>query len=180
MSENSIVAIYAKHESAEAAVRRIAEKGLDMKQFSIIGKGYHTDEKVTGFYSAGDRVRFWGSRGAFWGGLWGLLFGGLMLSVPVIGPVMVLGHLGGLIFATLASGVEGAVVVGGMGALGAACYSIGIPHNSVLQYEQALQADQFLVVGYGGATEMAQAKALLAESGPLQLDVHADVKGLAA
>ena len=65
-----------------------------MKHFSIVGRGYHTDETVTGFYSAGDRVKFWGSRGAYWGGLWGLLFGGMMLTIPVIGPVVVLGSLG--------------------------------------------------------------------------------------
>jgi hypothetical protein len=43
-----------------------------MKNLSVVGKGYHTEEKVIGFYNVGDRVKFWGSRGAFWGGLWGL------------------------------------------------------------------------------------------------------------
>lgn len=170
--QDAIVAIYATHDSAEAAIRKVAAGGLDMQHFSIIGKGYHTDEKVIGFYSAGDRVRLWGTRGAYWGGLWGLLFGGLMLTVPVIGPVMVLGHLAGAIFAALASGIEGAVVVGGMGALGAALFSVGIPHNSVLNYEQALKADQFLIVGNGSADEMLRAKTLLEDSGPAQIDVH--------
>ena len=55
---DAFVAVYEKHEAAEAAVRKIAEEGLDMKHFSIVGRGYHTDEKVIGFYSAGDRVKF--------------------------------------------------------------------------------------------------------------------------
>jgi len=55
---DAFVAVYEKHDAAEAAVRKIAEEGLDMKHFSIVGRGYHTDEKVIGFYSMGDRVKF--------------------------------------------------------------------------------------------------------------------------
>ena len=36
---------------------------------------YHSEENVVGFYNAGDRMMYWGKTGAFWGGLWGLLFG---------------------------------------------------------------------------------------------------------
>ena len=174
--QETIVAVYAKHDAAEAAIRRVAGAGLDMQHFSIVGQGYHTEEQVIGFYSAGDRVKFWGARGAYWGGLWGLLFGGLMLTIPVVGPVMVLGHLAAVVFTAVAGGIEGAVVMGGLGALGAALFSIGIPHDTVLQYEQALKADSFLVVAHGPAGEMDRAKALLRDSGPIQLDLHIDAK----
>jgi len=177
---DAIVAVYAQHDAAEAAVRKVAEAGLDMQHFSIVGKGYHTEEQVIGFYSAGDRIKFWGSRGAYWGGLWGLLFGGLMLTIPVVGPVMVLGHLAGLVFTAVSGAVEGAVVLGGLGALGAALFSIGIPHHSVLQYEEALKADQFLVMAHGSAAEMERARALLQVSGPVQLDLHTNATDPAA
>src|ERR1019366_330946 len=109
------------------------------------GKGYHTDEKVIGFYNIGDRVKFWGKRGAFWGGLWGLFFGGIFMVIPVVGHVIVLGYLAATAIAT----VETALVVGGLSALGAALYSIGIPKNSVIDYETALKADSFLVMAHG-------------------------------
>jgi len=57
-----------------------------MKHLSVVGQGYHTDEKVVGFYNTGDRIKLWGKRGAFWGGLWGLLFG-----AAVVGGLSVLG-----------------------------------------------------------------------------------------
>src|ERR1700712_844591 len=127
MSEHhdTIVAVYAKHNVAETAIRKVAEAGLDMTHFSIVGQGYHTEEDVVGFYDAGDRIKFWGTRGAYWGGLWGLLFGGMMLTIPVIGPVVVLGPLAASVFATITGAVEGAVVTGGLGALGAALYGLG-------------------------------------------------------
>ena len=177
---DSVVAVYARHDAAEAAIRRVEEAGLDMKNFSIVGRGYHTEEQVIGFYSAGDRVKFWGSRGALWGGLWGLLFGGLMLTIPVIGPVMVIGHLAAVVFTAIGSAVEGAVVVGGLGALGSALFSIGIPHHSVLNYEKALKADSFLIVAHGSPDEMEQARAVLEASGPMQLDLHRDAGAAAA
>jgi len=174
MSEQeTIVAVYATHDAAETAVRKVAESGLDMKHFSIVGRGYHTEENAIGFYSTGDRVRFWGSRGAYWGGLWGLLFGGMMLTIPVVGPVMVAGSLAAAVFAAVTGAIEGAAVVGGLGALGAALFSIGIPEHGVIQYEQALKGDQFLVMAHGPLAEMGRATLLLKETGPVQLDVHA-------
>ncbi|SEE16406.1 hypothetical protein SAMN05519104_5372 [Rhizobiales bacterium GAS188] len=126
MAKNdAIVAVFAHHNGAEAAVRKLAKSGLDMKHFSIVGKGYHTEDKVVGFYNTGDPVRFWGKTGAIWGGLWSLFFGGMLVTVPIIGPVMVLGHLAAMVFAA----VEGAVVVGGLSALGAAIFGLGIPQS---------------------------------------------------
>ena len=172
---NAIVAVFTDHNAAEDAVRKLAEGGLDIKNFSIVGKGYHTEEKVVGFYNAGDRIMFWGQNGAMWGGLWGLFFGGIMMTVPVIGSVVVLGHLAAMVFAA----IQGAVVVGGLSAIGAAIFSIGIPEDSVLQYEAALKADGFLVVAHGDVEEMARAKAILETLHPASLDLHQDVKDMA-
>lgn len=169
---HAVVAVFSDHANAEAAVRKLTDAGLDMKHFSIIGKGYHTEEKVIGFFNTGDRMKLWGKHGAFWGGLWGLFFGGILFTIPFVGHVVVLGHLAAMVL----SAIEGAVVVGGLSVLGAALYSIGIPENTVLQYEQALKADSFLVVAQGTPDEMARAKAILADQKPAQLDVHENVK----
>lgn len=164
----SVVAVYGDHNLAEAAVKKLIASGFDVKNLSIVGKGYHKDERIVGFYNTGDRVKFWGTRGAFWGGFWGLLFGGLFMTIPVVGHVVVLGYL-----ATVAlAGIENAVVVGGLSALGAALYSVGIPKDSVLAYETAIKADDFLVMARGSADELALAKTILATTNPSRLDVH--------
>jgi hypothetical protein len=165
---NSVVAIYTDHPAAEAAVRKLTEGGFETKSLSVIGKGYHTEEKVVGFYDAGDRIRFWGARGAFWGGLWGLFLGGMFLTVPFVGHVVVLGRLAAGLVATL----ENAAVVGGLSALGAGLHGLGIPRNSVIRYEAAVRADGFLVMAHGTAAEIARAEDILAGTSPTQLDVH--------
>ena len=68
-------------------------------------------------------VCIWGTYGAFWGGLWGVLFGSAFFLVPGIGPLVVADpFVSGIVGA-----LEGAALVGGLSALGAALYSVGIP-----------------------------------------------------
>ena len=165
---DSVIAVFADHQAAEAAIQKLTSAGFEMKNLSVVGKGYHTEEKVVGFYNTGDRVRFWGLRGAFWGGLWGLFFGGLFITIPVVGSVVVLGYLA----ATAITVIENAVAVGGLSALGAALYSIGVPKDSVIQYEVAVKADSFLVMAHGSAAEMTQAKVILDSESPSHISHH--------
>jgi hypothetical protein len=169
---DSVIAVYADHNTAEIAVKKLTAAGFEMKNLSVVGKGFHTEENVIGFYNIGDRVKFWGTRGAFWGGLWGLFFGGLFLTVPVIGHVVVLGYLAAMVIA----GVENAIVVGGLSALGAALYGLGVPKDSVISYEAAVKADSFLVMAHGAAEDIARAKTILATTNPTSLDLHATPK----
>lgn len=170
--QNAVVAVFTRHQDAEEAVRKLASGGFDMTHYSIVGQGFHSEEKVVGFYNMGDRIKFWGKNGAFWGGLWSLFFGGIFLTIPMVGPVMVLGHLAAMVVAA----VEGAILFGGLSALGAALFSIGIPKDSVIEYEQAVKTDGFLVVGHGSSDEMARSKAILQASNPTRVDVHENVK----
>jgi hypothetical protein len=166
--QETVVAIFTDHLSAEAAVKKLAAAKFDIKELSIVGKGYHSDEKVVGFYHTADRVKFWGTRGAMWGGLWGLFFGGLFLTIPAVGGVVVLGGLATII----AAGVENAIVVGGLSAIGAALYSLNIPKDSVLNYETAIKAEGFVVLVRGTSEDVARAKSILATTSAASIDHH--------
>lgn len=166
---NSVVAIYETHAQAEEAVKELQRSGFDMKKMSIVGKDYHSDEHVVGYYNTGDRMKYWGKLGAFWGGIWGLFLGAAFFAIPGIGPVLVAGPL----VAWIVGALEGAVVVGGLSALGAGLYSIGIPKDSVVKYELALKSDKFLVLAHGTADEVAKAKDIMQSARPADLGVHA-------
>jgi hypothetical protein len=165
---NSFVAVYGSHEAAETAVRELEKAGYDLKKLSIVGRDTHTEEHVVGYYNAGDRMKYWGGLGAFWGWIWGLFFGSAFFLIPGIGPLLVAGPLVGWIVGAL----EGAVVVGGLSALGAGLYSLGIPEDSILKYETALKTDKFILIAHGSAIEIATAKGILHESGSESLDFH--------
>jgi heat induced stress protein YflT len=162
------VAIYKSHAEAEAAVKELQGSGFDMKKLSIVGRDYHTDENVVGYYNAGERMKCWGKAGAFWGGIWGLLFGSAFFFVPGVGPLLVAGPLVGWIVGAL----EGAVVVGGLSAIGAGLYSLGIPKDSILQYETAVKAGKFVVIAHGAPEETAQAQEIINRTSPETLEAH--------
>lgn len=169
MKTDAVVAIYETHSQAEEAIKELQRGGFDMKKMSIVGKDYHTDEHVIGYYNTGDRMKYWGKRGAFWGGLWGMLFGAAFFAIPGIGPILVAGPL----VAWIVGALEGAVVVGGLSALGAGLYSIGIPKNSVVEYETALKSDKFLLLAHGTADEVAKARDIMNTTHPVEVTMHA-------
>jgi hypothetical protein len=165
----AIIAVYDTHPEADAAVKELQRGGFDMKKLSVIGKDYHTDEQVVGYYNAGDRMKYWGKMGALWGGFWGLLFGAAFFWVPGVGPLLVAGPLSAAIVAALETGV----VVGGLSAIGAGLYSIGIPKDSVIKYEAAIKVDKYLLVAHGTAAAVDKAREILKTTKPAQLDDHA-------
>ncbi len=150
--------VFDTHPAAEEAIRALARSGFDMKHLSLVGKGCHTEEKPIGFYTAGDRIRSWGGTGAFWGGIWGLLLAPAVFVLPGLGVVA----LAGPFVAALVGALEGAVIIGGLSALGAALMQFGVPQEQVLKYEAALKVDKYLLIVHGDHAEQARAKAVLA------------------
>jgi uncharacterized membrane protein len=166
--KNTAVAVYDQHSQAEAAIKELQRAGFEMKHLSIVGKDYHTDEHVVGYYNTGDRMKYWGKLGAFWGGLWGMLFGSAFFFIPGIGPLVVAGPL----VVWIVGALEGAVVMGGLSALGAGLFSIGIPKDSILKYETALKSDKFLLIAHGTSDEVTRARQVLANTSSSQTQLH--------
>ena len=136
-THNTVVATYAKHEGAEAAIRKVGEAGLDLGRFTIVGRASHVEERVTGLRQTGDRVGFWAECGTLWGGVSGLPIGGLMVDLPEVGPVLVVGHMAMAVAVAITGGMDGAV----LGVLGAALAGIGVPHPSILECREALAGE---------------------------------------
>ncbi len=166
---SAVVALYETHHEAEQAVRELQQSGFDMQKLSIVGKDYYTEEEVVGYYTTGDRMKVWGKTGAFWGGLWGLLFGSAFFVIPGIGPLLAAGPVVGWIVGAL----EGATVVGGFSALGAGMFSLGIPKDSVIEYETQIKAGKFMVIAHGSPDEVSQTQAAFATTQHQSMQTHA-------
>lgn len=175
MSEksSSAVGVFGDHQDAESAVKELQKSGYDMKKLSVVGKGYHTEEMVVGYYNTGDRMATWGKYGLFWGWIFGLLFGSAFFIIPGLGPIVV----GGPLVTWLIGALETAVVAGGLTALGGALSGIGIAKDSVLRYETALKASKFILVVHGNAQEVARAKNILMQNKAEEATVHENIGG---
>ena len=86
-----------------------------------------------------------------------LLFGSAFFIIPAIGPLLVAGPF----VIALVGALEGAVVVGGLGVIGAALADIGIPKDSILEYETEIKAGKFMLIANGTHVEVQKARETL-------------------
>lgn len=156
------VYLFDTHAEAEQAIRLLGRSGFDIAKLSLIGKGIHSEEHPVGFYSAGDRIKTWGGAGAFWGGFWGLLIAPAVFFLPGVGLVAMAGPL----VATLVGVLEGAAIVGGVSALGAALTQIGVPKDQIIRYESALKVDKYMLTVHGSPEDKAKVRTVLEGAAP--------------
>ena len=97
-----------------------------------------------------------------------MLFGAAFFFVPGIGPIAVAGPLVSWIVGAL----DGAVVVGGVSAVGAGLFSIGIPKDNVIKYETQIKADRFVVVCHGTTEEVEKARSILQNTEATEVNMH--------
>ena len=64
-------------------------------------------------------------------------------------------------------------MTGGLTALGAGLYSIGIPKNSILKYETEVKNGSLLLVAHGTADEVERARDILHQTGVETATLHA-------
>jgi hypothetical protein len=93
-----------------------------------------------------------------------------MFAIPGLGPLLVAGPL----VAWIVAGLEGAVVVGGISAFGAGLVSIGIPKDSVVEYETAIKSDKFVLIVHGSFDEVKQAEDVIEASRHKTYTVHGE------
>jgi len=164
---NAVVAVYNTHSEAEAAVRGLQSVCFDMKKLSLVAKDSYTDEQVEADYNVEGRMKHWGKMGKLWEGLWGMLFGAAYFRVAGLGQLIIAGPLSSIVAA-----LQNAATLGGLSVLGDGLCRIGIPEDGILKYEAAITADQYLLVAYGSAFEIARAEEILSTTKPAKLDEH--------
>ena len=99
-----------------------------------------------------------------------MLMGAAFFFVPGIGPVLLAGPL----VTSVVAALESAAVFGGLSALGAGLYSLGIPRNSIIKYETQLRAGKFLLLMTAPMEEIEKAEnEILRFNAPEEFSLHA-------
>ena len=68
--------------------------------------------------------------------------------------------------------LEGGILIGGIDAIGAGLYSLGIPKDSILKYETALKADKFVLIAHGSTAETTRAQGIIKGTSPEAIEHH--------
>ena len=162
------VAIYTTPDQADEAFSRLQAEGADMGLLSFVGRDYWKD--MVGSRNAGERFLYHGNLGPFWERLWSSLRGWGVFWFFENGPVLVAGPLVRTIVATQEEGNGNGHTTG----FEAALSGIGIPQDSLVQYEKALVNDQILVFIQGTLYEINHAQDILEETKAINHTIHHD------
>lgn len=164
---NTYMGIYRSFAEVEVAIRKLQDAGFTTKCLSVIGRDDGADKNTAACYNTGGGIEYderfndsWtrirtllSSWGFFWSFKGGLL------------------HVGGLLVLAMAKAqkdnkdTEDSV-------FGTALSGIGIPADSIAQYEKVLQNNQLLLCAQGTLEEINFANAIFIETQPLNGTLH--------
>jgi hypothetical protein len=167
--QSSMLAVFSQHSAAGNIIKELRKLGFDTANLSLVGRDGHSLDRVTGFYTSGDQLRYWGKMGSFWSGLWGFRAGAAFMFIPEIGPVI----FAGPVVNWLVSALEGAVCIGGVSVLGAGLVSFGVPRDKVLKYETCVKAGKLLLIAHGTGEEIRKARSFLEATEAEEVNTHA-------
>jgi len=168
-----LVAVYPDEKTTEAVVRRLIDKGYQMDLISVLGKIHASGDDTLGIYhlNVGDRMKAWGKKGVFWGGLWGMLAGASgLFMIPGVGAVAAAGYI---VEAIVGGAVLGAGTMGGAAAvsqLAVAYHRAGIPEEKIESLHKAIQEGKYVLMIRGASSELDQWREVIASGNPLEID----------
>jgi uncharacterized membrane protein len=145
MNKKSLVKVYDNYEDAAKTVNTLLHNGVLKKYISVIGKGEQEEQNEFEYKKDAENMIFWGEQGAFWGGLWGLLMGGILFWTPGAGPIIATGR----ILAAIAGMAGGAAMFGATGALTAWLVDLGVEKKLAEEYGEMIKDGQIMVVVHG-------------------------------
>ena len=159
MSKKALVKVFDTYDEAAATVSKLLKNGVLKKYISVIAKGEQEEKNEFEYKKNSEHMIFWGEQGAFWGGLWGLLMGGILFWAPGVGPIVATGR----ILTAIAGMAAGAVMFGATGAMTAWLVDLGIEKSLAKEYGDMLQENKILVIVHGDEDAVEIAKKALDE-----------------
>jgi hypothetical protein len=166
-----LTGIFNEEKQAEQTVNKLIKEDFPMDYISIMGKAQHSGDDPIGIYyqSTGERVRSWGSLGAIWGGILGLLTGAAgLFFVPGLGAVMAAGP----IVQALVGGAAGTAVGGGVMSAAAtvshlitALRRMGVSEDKLEHVQEAVKEGKYIVMLRIGTEQEERWSKVLREAG---------------
>jgi len=165
--KSTCVLLYSNHKNLEQDVNALQTRSFDMKAVSIVGKVQQHEIHATGLYITGGQIRYQGNQDSFWNALWIRLSGAGFFLLPDLGVLLAAGPIAHL----LTNEYAGIDVGSGLSVLGQAFSSIGIPVDSIRQYEESVNSEKLMLIIHGLHSDVEFACQLL-HSKTQQVTVH--------
>jgi hypothetical protein len=167
-----LLAVYRDEAQAKTVVKRLIDNNCQMDLISVLGRIHPIGDDTLGIYtlSAGERMKAWGKKGVFWGGLWGMLAGAAgFFMIPGIGAVAAAGYI---VEAIAGGALVGAGAMAGAAALSqlaVAFHRAGIPQERIQALHQAVEDGKYIVMLRDAESEIPQWRGILEAGKPVEI-----------
>ncbi len=145
------IAIFSSHDEAREGLEALMNAGMEMKNFSIIGKAEIVDDQIK-VKSNRALIAAPTVAGTVIGTTIGLLTGIGLFAIPGLGVLFGAGAIVGAF-----AGFDAGIIAGGVSSI---LVELGVKENQVV-YEEHLQEGKFLMILDGSKTEIEKAENIL-------------------
>ncbi len=159
-----LIGSYCNRADAETASNVMTSAGLDRRAISFIGKDSIATQQLSCFYKTNGQIHYWGRQQS----MWDQDLPTAALDLPEFGSLLASGPLAQGIVEVIEKATHGS----GLGALEIGLARLGIPMQSIRQYEFALKTGKFLLIFHGTEKEVTEARGIVHELGPSGMDCH--------
>jgi len=147
-----VAAVFDNTDDANTVVEEMIQHDFPMDQLSILHKagGQGDDFLGIAYHDEKERFKVWGTQGALWGSLAGLVAGAAgMFLLPGVGPILIAGPL---IDAITGAAIGAGLMTAGVTAthLGIAFQRIGIPESKLETLHQAIMDGKVVLLMHCG------------------------------
>lgn len=165
---HSIVAVYKNNSAANCAINRLVFSGFSKTNISFVGRDFYDDEQATAYGYSEFQLQSRVELAAFCSDIHGVLLDPSSVYIPGVGLFLVAGPLVRWIMNAREDGIS----IHGVGMIGVGLCSLGIPRDSVKQYEVALSARKPIVITCGTEMEINHARNVINQGSHETLSEH--------
>jgi len=155
--KNACVLLYSSYQDARLAVEKLQAHSFNMKTVSIIARRSAKQQQFFGTPASDEQISFQNIPARLWKSLWELPGGALFFTLADFGALVAAGS----IVALLMQEKKDMDINNGFTVLSTALFNMGIPRESISQYEDAVKAEKVLLTVNGIRSDVEQACQIL-------------------
>lgn len=157
------IGVFKNRLAAERANRALIKAGFSTVNLSVHERGYRVID--ADYYQSYEQKgsKFWGGKGAFWGGFPGFIAGASLAWIPVVVGFFLAGGYVALILVS----AEVALLVFGLLFVGTGLFGLAFPANKVLGYSKVAKGGQFVVMAENKRQDQRYAVDVMLKNNPV-------------
>ncbi|VAW97739.1 hypothetical protein MNBD_GAMMA21-2946 [hydrothermal vent metagenome] len=150
VTSNCCIVVYSETDVVEQAIDELQVTGYNFRQLSVMGGGHDMKTCLPGLYRTEGNVCLLGPQADFWNTLcdhfngiayyWDHDFGSLMLAGQMID--------------LLTHEMPNVDIVDGFSLFGSTLFMLGVPRDSIKEYESAIKAEKTLLLFHGDSKDV--------------------------